>query len=187
MERRSENLDNEDEDGSNNPNIMGARSIGLYRQHIDDASYDSTSVGAAAVTTPMASVGLLVSSPPILSARPKSVRPLPVASAFLTTGRRLSDSSIEASSVTGGNIRESTKLSENRLQLVVECEVSLLLSILASDDRGPGPPLPIAKTLRRRQFLYVYVDHTASLTDIMYYTIDNSGHASLPTPTHTCD
>jgi len=122
---RSENLDNEDEDDSKfNPNIMGARSVGLHRQHIDAASYDSTSVGAAAVTTPMASV--LVSSPPILSARPKSVRLLPLdQSAFSTTGRRLSDSSLEASSVTGGNIRESTKLSESRLQLVVECEVSL--------------------------------------------------------------
>jgi len=65
---------------------------------------------------------------------------------------------------------------------------SLLLSILASDE-APG-----RRFRSRRPYgavsvsvVYVYIDHTASLTDIMYYTIDNSGYASLPTPTHTCD
>ena len=127
MDRRPSETGQDDDldDIRTNPNILGARPSGFGdrvptsdRQQVD-AAYDSTSVGAAAMATPMASV--LVSSPPILSARPKSVRPQPLDQSELsTTGRRSSNSPLET-----GTVTESTKLSESRLQFVVECEVSL--------------------------------------------------------------
>ena len=86
------------------------------RLHVDAVSYDSTSVGAAAMTTPMASV--LASPPPSLSARPRTVRLPPLDRSKLSvTGRQLPEL-LPQTGINAGtdNIKKEIKSLEKKIK-----------------------------------------------------------------------
>ena len=125
MNRRPSETSQDDDldDVRPNPNILGARPSGFAdrvptsdRQHVDAVSYDSTSVGAAAMTTPMASV--LASPPPSLSARPRTARLPPLDRSKLSvTGRQLPEL-LPQTGINAGtdNIKKEIKSLEKKIK-----------------------------------------------------------------------